>query len=140
MKKKRLSRLADLPFSLAAALLFGAALALYWSGLRHPLVFDDYHLSEYALKTTYAHAAARFGVRWLSDASYGWIHALFGGDVLWQRLASVCLHAATALVLFGFFARLSGALLEDPRSRRFAFFGALLFVVHPVRCRARRTT
>lgn len=41
----------------AGALLLAAALALYWSGLRHPLLFDDYHLGAYSLKTYYADAA-----------------------------------------------------------------------------------
>ena len=120
------------PAKAAAALLAGAALALYWSGLRHPLVFDDFHLSQYALKTDYAQASARFGLRWLSDASFGAVHAVFGADPLWQRVANVLLHAATALALFGFFSRLFGALLEDPPSRRLAFFGALWFLLHPV--------
>jgi len=112
--------------------MLAAALLLYWSALRHPLVFDDYHLNEHALKTYYTQARAWFGLRWLSDASFGWVYALFGKTVIWQRLANVLLHAATGAVLFGFLSRLFGAVLGDPRSRWLAFFGAALFVLHPV--------
>ncbi len=111
--------------------MLAAVLLLYWSALRHPLVFDDYHLSEHALKTHYAQARWWFGLRWFSDASFGWVYALFGKAMTWQRLANVLLHAATGAVLFGFLSRLFSAVLEDPRSRWLAFFGAALFVVHP---------
>lgn len=100
--------------------------------MRHPLVFDDYHLSEYALKTYYARVPSWFGLRWFSDASFAWIYALSGKAMIWQRLANVLLHAATGAVLFGFLSRLFGAVLEDPRSRWLAFFAAALFVLHPV--------
>lgn len=117
----------------AGALLLAAALALYWSGLRHPLLFDDYHLGAYSLKTYYAGALSRFGeLRWLSDATYGWVYRLSGDGIAGQRLASVFLHAATALVLFGFLRRLFGTLLADARTGWLAFFGALWFVLHPV--------
>jgi tetratricopeptide (TPR) repeat protein len=112
--------------------MLAAVLLLYWSALRHPLVFDDYHLSEYALKTYYAQARSWFGLRWFSDASFGWVYALFGKAMIWQRLANVLLHAATGAVLFGFLSRLFSAVLEDPRSRWLAFLGAALFVLHPV--------
>ena len=118
--------------ALGAAVLFAAALLLYWSALRHPLVFDDHHLTEYALKTRFAQAASWFGLRWFSDASFGWIYALSGKDMFFQRLANVLLHAMAGAALFGFLSRLFGAVLEDPRSRWLAFAGAFLFVVHPV--------
>lgn len=121
------------PLPLAGALLLVIGLALYWSALRHPLVFDDHHLGTYSLKTYYAAALTRFGeLRWLSDATYGWVYRAFGSDVLWQRLASVLFHAATALVLFGFLRRLFAAVLDDARTAWLAFFGALWFLVHPV--------
>src|SRR5687767_15987022 len=84
------------PFALAALALLGAALALYWGSLRHPLVFDDHQLRDYALRTFYDEAASRLGLRWLADASFGWIYATFGRNLLWQRLANVLLHAGVA--------------------------------------------
>src|ERR1700682_4892566 len=82
-------------FALGALALIAAALLLYWSALRHPLVFDDVNLSDYALGTRYKHAASWVGPRWFSDASFGWIYALSGKDIFWQRLANVLLHATT---------------------------------------------
>src|SRR5688500_15611472 len=120
------------PFALAALALLGAALALYWGSLRHPLVFDDHQLRDYALRTFYDEAASRLGLRWLADASFGWIYAAFGRNLLWQRLANVLLHACVAALLFGFLARLFRAVLDDPRSRWLALAGALLFLLHPV--------
>lgn len=125
-----------LPFAAGALMLLAAALALYWGTLRYPLVFDDYHLAEHTLKTHHAGAMARQGTRWLSDASFWWIYSVFGKDLLWQRLANVVLHAATATLLFGFLARLfetvlAGQMRGQP-SRWVAFFAAALFLLHPV--------
>ncbi len=121
------------PFALAALVLFGAALALYWGSLRYPLVFDDaQNLRDSALSTFYAGAASRFGLRWISDSSFWWIHKLFGPDVLWQRFVNVLLHAGTAALLCGFLSRLFHAVLDDPRSKWLALSGALLFLLHPV--------
>lgn len=120
------------PFALAALALLGAALLLYWGSLRHPLVFDDaQNLRDYTLATVYADAASRFGLRWLSDASFWWIRKLCGQDLLWQRLANVLLHAGTAALLFGFLSRLFRAVLDDPRTKWLALSGALLFLLHP---------
>jgi protein O-mannosyl-transferase len=110
----------------------GAALALYWASLRYPLAFDDFQLTRYALDNFYARAWTRVGeVRWLSQGSFGLVHVVLGPDPLWQRLASVLLHAGTAVLLFGFLARLFAVVLGEER-RRLAFFGALWFAVHPV--------
>jgi len=105
---------------------------LYGGGLRYPLVFDDYGLSQHALRSYYAEATARIGqVRWLTYASFGWIQALLGPDREWQRVTNILLHVGTALALFGFLARLFEALLAGERTRGLALFGALWFLVHP---------
>jgi protein O-mannosyl-transferase len=122
-----------LPFWLGTAFLFCATLALYWSALGYPRVFDDYHLNPTALRTEYAAAAANPGVlRWISVSSFWAVNELLGSAVLWQRLTNVLLHAATGALLFGFFARLFAALIDEARSRALALFGALWFVLHPV--------
>ena len=123
---------ANAPLPLGAAALFLTGLALYWSSLSNPLVFDDFNLTQYDTRAYHAWQSTRFGPRWLSHASYWWIHAALGTDMLWQRLTSILLHAATAALLFGFLARLFGALLGDVRLRWLAFFGAAWFLLHPV--------
>ena len=119
-------------YALGGTLLL-AALALYAGSLRYPPAFDDFQLTRFALDTYYARAWSRFGLmRWLSEGSFGLVHVLLGPDPLWQRLASVLLHAATAMLLFGFMARLFGAVLPGSDLRWLAFFGALWFALHPV--------
>lgn len=130
-RKGRIPVFTRVPAALAAVLLFGLALALYWASLRHPLVFDDHLLTQYALKTHYLEAAQRLGRRWLSDASFGVAHAM-GAGVLGQRLLNVVLHAGAAFALFGLLARLFDAVAPGARARRLALVGAAWFTVHPV--------
>ena len=117
---------------IAAAALPVAALVLYWVTLRHPLVFDDLQLSQVALRGGPDAAGAGIGLRALSAASFGWIHALLGADLAWQRLLNVLLHGAVGAALFGYLARLFEQVLGDSRARWTAFLGALAFLVHPV--------
>jgi protein O-mannosyl-transferase len=101
---------------------------LYWSALRNPPVFDDGVLTPQFLHA-YSSSGLTLDRRALSNASFGWIYSLFGRDWLWQRLANVLLHAATASVLFALLSRLFDAV---PLHRWYAFLGALIFLVHPV--------
>jgi Flp pilus assembly protein TadD len=119
--------------SFGVAALFAAAAALYWSGLRYPPVFDDGKLAEPFLRA-YAGIPDFFDLRWVSYGSFGWIYATFGVDLYWQRGANLLLHATTASFLFLFLRRLFTVLLPSERelSARYAFLGALLFLVHPV--------
>jgi hypothetical protein len=117
---------------IAAAVLPAAALALYWGTLRDPLVFDDISLSRGALRGGIAPASAGIGLRALSEASFGWIQALFGANLAWQRLLNVLLHGAVGAALFGFLARLFERVLGDSRARWTAFLGALAFLLHPI--------
>lgn len=125
---------------LVIGLLFAFGLALYWDSLRHPLVFDDRLLREDVLQF-YGTSWFNFGLRWLSYATFGWTYDLVGKDWLWFRLGNVLLHAATAVALFLFLARLFELTLgtlqaSTPQgtlhARWIAFFGALLFLLHPV--------
>jgi tetratricopeptide (TPR) repeat protein len=120
-----------IPLRLAAPLLLGAALALYWSGLRSPLLFDDGHLQEWALRTRYADAMLRFASRWVSDTSFSLVYAAFGYNLVAQRVVNILAHAAVAAVLFAFTARLGELVLREPRARWLALAGALLFLLHP---------
>ena len=122
--------------ALAAAACLVVALALYWISLRHPLVFDDRLLREDFLKL-YGASWFRFDLRWLSYSTFGWTYDVLGRQWPWHRLVSVLLHATTAALLFSFLARLFAAVLAPPAGggriepRWMAFFGALMFLVHP---------
>jgi protein O-mannosyl-transferase len=118
--------------ALAAALLLGAAFALYWTTLRNPLVFDDQYLTPHTLSTYYAASVRHLQLRWLSDATFGWVHAVFGDNMVWQRVLNVAVHGATAATLFGFLARLFETVVPERPYRWVAFFGAAWFLVHPV--------
>src|SRR3954471_11306872 len=117
---------------LAAALLLAAAFALYWTTLRNPLVFDDQYLTPHTLSTYYAASASHLQLRWLSDATFAWIHSVFGDNMMWQRVLNIALHRATAAALFGFLARLFETVMPERPYRALAFFGAAWFLVHPV--------
>ena len=117
---------------IAAAVFPAAALALYWGTLRYPLVFDDLSFVQRAIRGGNAAANASIGPRALSEASFGWIQALLGSDLAWQRLLNILLHGAVGAAMFGFFARLFGRVLGDPRARQTAFLCALAFLLHPV--------
>ncbi len=121
-----------------------AGLALYGPFLSNPLVFDDFsyfgdNIGD-DLKSTSA-----FGLRWLPIASFGWIRALAGDAVVWQRLANLSLHIANCALLFLFLRRLFDATLAPATPSPcvaaarpalalpwLAFFGALWFALHPV--------
>jgi tetratricopeptide (TPR) repeat protein len=118
----------------AIAALFVLGLAAYWSSLRYPLVFDDVQLSERFMRS-YGAAWFRLEPRWFSYSSFGWNYRIFGSDVLWFRLGNVLLHAGVAAMLFVFLRRLFAALLpagRPPDPAWWAFFGALIFLIHPV--------
>ncbi len=115
----------------AALVLLAAALALYWGSLRHPLVFDDANLQEGFLRQ-YAEGGVATLRRRIAYQTFGWTWALAGTDWFWHRLLNVLLHAGAATALYQFLARLLEATGAAPRARWAAFFGALLFLLHPV--------
>jgi tetratricopeptide (TPR) repeat protein len=123
--------------ALAASACFVLALALYWISLGHPLVFDDRLLREDFLRL-YGASWFKLDLRWLSYATFGWTYDVIGKQWLWHRLLSIACHAATSALLFSFLARLFAAVLATPagdgriEARWIAFFGALIFLLHPV--------
>jgi len=113
------------------------ALALYWTALRYPLVFDDRLLRENFLRL-YGTSWFHFDLRWLSYATFGWTYDMIGTQWIWHRLINVLLHATTAILIFSFLERLLGAVLATPShdgrhgNRWIALFGSLIFLLHPV--------
>ena len=117
----------------AIAALVVAGLAAYWGSLRYPLVFDDVQLSERFMRS-YSSVWLGLHPRWFSYGSFGWTYALFGSDVFGFRLVNVLLHTGVAAMLFVFLRRLFAAVLPAERAPApawWAFFGALLFLIHP---------
>jgi len=123
------------------ALLLLAIFTLYAGSLHAPLVFDDsdFFVNSEAI-AKYDHRYFGFGLRWLSYATFNWTLSWFGLDIFWLRLGNVILHAANAITLFFLLRRLFHVTLINndassviPSSLDwFAFFGALLFALHPI--------
>jgi len=116
-------------------------LALYTGSLHTPFVFDDYVFfasSDNLAKYSFTHFS--FDLRWLPYSSLAWTVNWFGLDFFWLRLGNVLLHAANSIVLFFLLRRLfQVTLANDDSSTGFAsslewlaFFGALLFALHPI--------
>ena len=130
---------------LQIVLLLLSVIALYAGSLHAPFVFDD--IGYFADPATLAPDLAKYGhvrlsldLRWLSYATFAWTADWFGPDIVWLRLGNVILHAVNAVVLFLLLRRLFQATLaggDAPADRQtslswFAFFGALIFALHPV--------
>ncbi|MBI4195971.1 MAG: tetratricopeptide repeat protein [Betaproteobacteria bacterium] len=129
-----------LPVTVVACAFTALALALYWGALRNPPVFDDRLLNDDFLGF-YGASWFKLDLRWIPYATFGWTYDVFGKNWFWLRLGNVLLHAATSVALFHFLARLFAVTLAmperagrpvSPGSRQIAFFGALLFLLHPV--------
>ncbi len=124
------------PITLLLSIIF----ALYAGSLHAPFVFDDNDFFENPEAVAlYGHTYFSFDLRWLSYATFSWTTGMFGLDVFWLRLGNVLLHSANALALFFLLRRLFQVTLTNdiagnipPRLVWFAFFGALLFALHPV--------
>jgi len=115
-------------------------LALYGQFLWNPIVFDDlpfFMVDEYGNQPVSKYQFSLFELRSLPYATLAWGKSAFGLDMLHFRVENLLLHAAVAMALFFFLARLfdvifgarAEALLS---SRALAFCAALLFALHPV--------
>jgi len=113
---------------------------IYGQFLWNPIVFDDLQFFMEGGDTLDHYLSfSPFEVRWLPMASIAWTLHSMGRDVIWFRLESMLLHAATGLVLFLFLHRLFDLVLKKDMTESnivphawLAFFGALFFVWHPV--------
>lgn len=123
-------------FSLLALCL--PVIALYAQFLWNPVVFDDVGFFDGTAHEQYLETLFSFDLRWLPYASFEWTRALFGFDVIWFRLGNLALHLATTITLFFFLRRLFERTLPVNKESAeilsphwLAFFGALLFALHP---------
>ena len=125
---------------LQIALLLLAVIALYSGSLHSPFVFDDFTFFAFAENLSkYGHVYFNFESRWLPYSSLVWTVNWLGLDVFWLRMGNVLLHAANAVALFFFLRRIFQVTLAnndawDGKSQSsvwFAFFGAMIFALHP---------
>jgi len=118
------------------ALLCLATFLLYAQSLSSPFTFDDFTFFTSNEKLTkYGYAFFNFDTRWLSYSSLGLTVRWFGHDIFWLRIGNILLHATNAIALFYLLRRLFQATLPDSSSTSlfwFAFWGALIFALHPV--------
>ena len=127
------------PFVLCVCLTL-AVIILYIGSLRAPFVFDDFaFLSAPGMVEKYSHLMASFEPRWLPYWSLSLSVKWFGMDVFWLRLENVLLHAANTVALFFLLRGVFHAVIvregdhggQVPLNWH-AFFGALIFAIHPV--------
>lgn len=118
-------------------LLLAAVVVLYAQSLHAPFVFDDV---DFDVLSQYGHIDFSFNLRWLSNASLGWTVNSLGFEMSWLRLGNILLHAANTIALFFLLRKLFHATLAHneafnlPLSQLtwLAFFGALIFALHPI--------
>jgi len=114
--------------------LFLPSALLYTQFLGNPLVFDDTAFFSGEEFSVYLHRIS-FNLRWLPLATFVWTRELFGDAMIWLRLGNLLLHFMTAATLFFFLRRLFELVMPaDNRALSpfwLAFFGALIFSLHP---------
>jgi len=113
---------------------------LYAQFLGNPLVFDDLAFFQGEEFSQYLHRLFSFNLRWLPLASFVWTRQVFGDAIIWLRLGNLLLHLMTATMLFFFLRRLFELVIPENTDTNnktlslfwLAFFGALIFALHPV--------
>jgi hypothetical protein len=126
---------------LQITLLLLAVIALYAGSLSAPLIFDDGNFFDDPSNIAkYSHTYFSLDLRWLPYATLAGTVNWLGFDIFWLRLGNVLLHAANVIALFFLLRRLFQVTLNKndvpndrlPPQAWFAFFGALIFAVHPI--------
>ncbi|HEY5993687.1 MAG TPA: tetratricopeptide repeat protein [Gallionellaceae bacterium] len=117
--------------------LLAAVFALYAPFLGSPLIFDDLPFFLGGVAKQYAHSLPNFGLRWLPYATLGWTEMAFSNVVTHVfHLGSLLLHAANVILLFYLLRLLAGSVAPDGKQSSAviwgAWFGALIFALHPV--------
>ncbi len=117
--------------------LLAAVFLLYLPFLGSPFFFDDLTFFFGGAAEKYTRSGFHFDLRWLPYATLGWTEMMFSNVVThFFHLGNMLLHAANVIVLFYLLRLISGAIgAENGDSTaiiRGAWFGALIFAVHPV--------
>lgn len=126
------------PLPLAGYLffLFLAGALLYGGFLWNPPVFDDMYFFNGVTPLQYTHQFTPWKWRWLPYASYGWTQRLLGLNLAWYHLGNLLLHVGNAVLLMLLLRRLFARVLKEASADTLsmtacAFWGALLFLLHP---------
>ncbi len=123
-----------------AFLLFMAVLtiAAYSNSFRAPMQFDDSQALEHLLLRDFADLRSIFdSTRGFSMFTFALNHAVGGFDVWGYHAVNLAVHVVNSVLAYSLLLatfRLAG--VDEPDSRRFAAFSALLFAVHPVQTQA----
>lgn len=117
--------------------LSAAVCLLYLPFLGSPFVFDDLPFFLGGASQQYAHSGFNFTLRWLPYASLGWTEMLFSNVVThFFHLGNMLLHAANVILLFYLLRQLTDSVLGKHENASAviwgAWFGALIFALHPV--------
>lgn len=120
-------------------ILFVLTAALYGQFLWNPIVFDDlsfFIVDAQGKQPISSYHYSLLELRSLPYASLAWGKELFGLELLHFRVENMLLHVAVVLALFFFLSRLFEVVEIAPNQtssfRTAAFWGALLFALHPV--------
>ena len=104
----------------------------------NPVVFDDAYFFDGTVHHQYLDKVFSFDLRWLPYATFEWTRSLLGLDLIWFRLGNLLIHLATTVTLFLFLSRLFQQVLPNSAENSetlapywLAFFGALIFALHP---------
>jgi protein O-mannosyl-transferase len=123
---------------LLASVLCAPSIFLYCQFLWSPVVFDDQYFFDGTVHSQYLGKIFSFDLRWLPYATFEWTRSLLGLDLIWFHLGNLILHCATSISLFLFLRRLFNLVLSEKSEVSstlspfwLAFFGALIFSLHP---------
>jgi hypothetical protein len=112
---------------------------LYGQFLYNPMVFDDFNFFNGLEHEQLSGKGIFHSLRWVSYSTFDLTHEFLGRKMVWFRLGNLALHLATIIILFLFLRRLFTRVLPfDYESNGrlslhwLAFFGALIFALHPV--------
>jgi len=117
--------------------LLAAVCVVYLPFLGNPLFFDDVPFFYGNVAAQYAHSWFQFDLRWFPYATLGWTEWLFSNVVThFFHLGNLLLHAANVMLLFYLLRLLVGSAVPDNQNPGVvvwgAWFGALIFALHPV--------
>lgn len=117
--------------------LLAAACALYLPFWGNPFFFDDLSFFLGGVASKYAQSGFHLDLRWLPHATLGWTEALSTNAVTELfHAGNLLLHASNTILLFYLLRLLAGSVAPDGKSSNTviwgAWFGALIFALHPV--------